>query len=331
MVGINRAKGSAFADLDNFGYISLGDIGKGDGVTDNTAVLVAALATGIPVAIPVGTFVVGSFTVPANGFIFGLAGGKSILKIKDLNNAIGISMSTGAIIRNFAVDGNKVNQVGTGFHTIQINGVNSCGIEEITVSNPKGDGINITGAIVGALVRQCTVTGYTENGIRVVQGTDISINNCNTLNSDAVASGDGIAISSGGNAISRVQIDSPVSRANIGRGISILGNGSKNVTSVSVVNPRVSGNTSNGIHLINVDGAVVIGGFSNSNGIDGLRVEGDVQNCRFTNVMTRDNISFGAREVIAGSTPNFNGFIYGLATGNGNNAITKVGASSYVV
>lgn len=329
---VQKCKRSSWDAKDNLGYVSLFDMGAiGDGSTDDTAAIVAALATGFAVFVPVGTFLTGSVTIPANTIMFGV-GDQSKLKLKPLANSIAISVGSGSALSSFQLDANGVNQVGSGLHGIQfLNSYDSTAVS-VTVTNPKGDGFNFTGLTTSkTAVHLCKATGYTENGFRVSAGSNVLMANCTALSSDAAATGDGFAISSNGTAISNITLSAPTSRNNTNRGISVIGNGSKNVTSVSIASPIVSANGSHGIYMTNADSVVVNGGYSNSNTGDGVRLEGDVQNCRLTTVMAMGNTGFGQREVISVSTPNYNGFIYGVTGANGNNVITKLGASSYVV
>lgn len=327
---ITRVKGSTFRSIDNFNYVSLTDLGAAG--TDITTALQAALTAGTPVYIPIGSWLFSSLTIPDDAIIFG-CGRKSILKQKDLSNSVAINIaSSRVLLQDFFLDGNKANQVGSSLHGILLNGAIDAQIIQVYVQNTKGSGFRITGAATNEVhLIDCYSKGHTESGILVDTGSNISLINPRIMDSDLLATGDGISIVSNGGAVSNVLIETPVVRNQAVRGIALAGNGSRNVTSVSINNPRVSNSVNSGIFLTNADGCTVSGGMSNSNSIDGLRVEGDVQNCRFFGVNCRTNVSFGTREVTVGSTPNFNGFIYGITSGNGNNAITKVGASSYVV
>lgn len=326
---ITRVKGSTFRAVDNGGYVSTADMGPQN--TDITVALVAALTAGVPIFIAVGTWLFSSFSVPDGGIITGL-GEKSVLKQKDLANSTGITIGSNCLLQDFMLDGNKVNQVGAGFHAFTFsNSVDSQGIQ-LYAQNVKGSSFRITGAATSEVhLVDCGSTGHTESGILIDSGANISLVNPRILASDAIATGDGISVASNGLAISNVSMQNPIVRNQSGRGIALIGNGSKNVTSVSVLNPRVGNCVNSGIHLVNAESCAVIGGMSNNNGIDGVRLEGDVQNCRIAQVNTKTNTAFGQREVIAGSTPNLNTFIYGIALANGTNAITKVGAGSLVV
>ncbi len=325
---ITRVKGSVFNTFENMGFVSVKDMGPEN--TDISVPLAAALAAGYPIYVPVGTWLVGSISVPANGIIMG-NGVKSVLKAKDLLNATVLSIGINCLLQDFLVDGNKNNQVGSGFHTIDLTNSTDTELIGVTSKDAKGNGFYIAGTANEVELFQCAATGFIDSGFKVAAGTNISLIAPKAYSSDAVATGDGIAIASAGLAVSQVTISDPVCKSNAGRGISLLGNGSKNVTDVSITNPRCVNNVSHGLHAINADRCSVTGGLLSTNGGDGLRIEGDVQNSRFTAVNSRANVSFGIREVTAGSTPNLNGYIYSICTGNGNNTITKLGAGSYIV
>ncbi len=324
-----KVRSSVWDAVQNLGFENLGDYAISG--QDVTTILIGLLAAGSAIYIPAGSWDITSISIPVNAVIFG-AGDKSILRVKNSANAVNLVVGSGAILENFQIDGNKVNQLGVNLHTIQMVNAVRAKLRGIKVINSKADAFNITGAVSSDIeLDNCSATGFLGNGLRVEQGSDIAIREFNAYTSDPVATGDGIAITSNGNLITRVSLINPISKGNSGRGIALLGNGSKNVTDVVVMNPRTVSNSSNGIHLINTTGTILLGGVSVSNGIDGVRLEGDVQYTRITNVIAKSNTSFGMREVIAGSTPNFNTFAYDISQLNGNNTITIVGANSLVV
>lgn len=331
---ITRVKGSTFRTAENEFYASIVDYGaRSDGVTDCTAAITAALATGLPVFIPPGTYLTGGINLPASRTIFGV-GKDSILKLKTAANAVVLTIASDCLVYGFQIDGNKTNQVGANLHGIQAIGAINARIREMTVANTKGDSYNVTGAnSLGCNIHDCVATGFTQNGYKIEQSASASINNSVARDSDPIAApGDGISISSNGNAVNQISLIGVVARTCVGRGFALIGNGSKNVTDVTMSACRASRNTSHGLHAINVDRTNVDGLIVNQNGGDGIRLEGDVQHVRLIGFMTNLNTGFGAREVVAGSTPNLNGFIYGVNTNNvASNTTTIVGGGSFVV
>lgn len=325
---ITRVKGSSFNVLDIEGAVSLLDLGPVN--TDITTALQAILTAGTPVIVPVGTWRFSTLTLPAGTIMYGL-GPKSILKANDLANAINLTVGSNSVLQNFVIDGNKVNQVGSNFHGIDL--TNAAGVRMLDVGciNHKGCSFNIAGTASEIEIVGGYASGYTDSGFKVAAGNNISFIACRVASSDAAATGDAFAIASNGAAISGIIIDDAVVQTITGRGIALIGNGSKNVTDVSITNSRIQAPSSHGIHMINVDSANVIGGVTKAASGDGVRLEGDVQNCRIVTHISKSNVGFGMREIVSGSTPNFNGLIYSTLAGNGNNTITKVGASSYIV
>lgn len=326
----NRVKGSGFRVQDTFGYVSLLDIAgaSSDGTTDNTAALNTALALNLPLFIPAGVFITGPISVPANSRIFGYG----TLKLKAASTSSLLSIGSGTSIDSVTLDGNKGNVTGT-CHGIAITNAVATSITGVKIQNTLSDGVSITGtATDGVGVRNCDITGFTRNGITWTEGNDVRILGCNIYLSDSVASpGDGIAVVSTGNTASNGKIADCTSKSNVGRGFAFVGSGSKNVTAVTVASCTAKSNTGNGFHLLTAQRIFMTNCLSVGNSIDGFRIEGDTQNCRLSESGAFTNTSYGIREVTTGATPNLNGFIYNIATGNGTDTITKVGASSFIV
>lgn len=330
---ITRVKQSSWDAVDNLGYVSILDTGAvGDGVTDCTTALTTALATGKPVYIPPGIFVTGSVSVPTNGTLFG-HGAASVLKMKITNDAPLLSVGSGATLESFAIDGNKTNQVASDCHGILVTSAISTSLAKLTITNTKGDGINVTGTGTNFVqIQECKVTGFTRAGILVEAGKTVSIDTCYCAYSDAVASpGDGFSISSNGSTLNTVSLTGCLATNNNGRGFVLAGNTSKNVTDCSMSDCHAVSNVSHGFHMLTTERDQITTCTAKSNGGDGFRLEGDVQHSRLAINNAHNNGSFGIREVVAGSTPNYNGFIYSITRNNGNDTVTKVGANSTVV
>jgi len=326
---IQRVKGSAFNTMDDFGYVSLLDYVTNDGITDVAPFILAILAAGKVVFVPAGIFLCSPLTLPAGARILG-AGDNSVLQLKAASNSPCLTLAGNIVLKDFKVDGNKVNQTISNSHGVAISAASNTKVLGLSVINCRGDGINVDNSTL-IEIRDVFTTGNTVNGVRIQRADDVRLSNVQAYLSDGAATGDGIAISSAGNAVNRVTLTNCTASYNINRGISILGFGSKNVIGVTLSNCLVNNNTSHGIHAINVEQLSITGGQSSGNGQDGIRIEGDVQYSRVSGVMLRSNVSFALREVTAGTTPNNNGLIYNVARSNGNDTITKVGASSFIV
>lgn len=334
---ITRVKGSVFSFKDNAGYISLADPqigGIGDGITDNTTAFNLALSFNIPVFIPSGTFLIGGIIAPANAVIFG-EGSFSILKLKTAANVKMLQLSGTISVSNLTLNCNKAGQLGSSLHGITLNNCINSQIASVNVLNALGDGINITGTSTsGVTISNSFISGSIKNGITVESGTNINIDTVTTLSSDIVASpGDGISLAPASAivSVSEVCINNCVSKNNIGRGVSILGFGIKNVSEVTINGGDFSSNTSHGIHAFIAQNVLINGSIVKGNSQDGIRFEGDVQFSRVSECAIVNNNGTCVREVTTGTVPNNNGFIYNAINGNGSNTPIKLGASSFIV
>lgn len=117
--------------------VSVKDFGAvGDGVTDDTAEVQAAIDSGaLSIYLPTGTYLCGVLTLANNVCLHGDGLG-SILKVK---NSIGtdflvITGKTGVRLRDFKIDGNEANQ--TAGNVIFGTGVNDLECNNITVVDP---------------------------------------------------------------------------------------------------------------------------------------------------------------------------------------------------
>jgi hypothetical protein len=330
---VTKVKIASFDTADNLGFADIVNYGaRSDGITDCTAAITAAQATGLPVFIPAGTFLCSAFTLGTGNSLFGV-GRKSILKQIVAGNSIFITLSSNTTVADLVIDGNKTNQTGTNLHGLRIASITDVALNNITVKDTKGDAINISGTgTSGVSLVETTVTGYTASGFAVRSGNNISFTDCDAVVSDVVASpGDGFSIASDGNEINTVTLTACNSVSNVGRGFALVGNGTKNVIDVIANGCIAKANSLHGFNAILTERVTYSSCNAKSNLQDGFRLEGDVQNSRLTTCTANGNSTFGFREVISGSTPNLNYFIYSLSTNNGTNTVTKVGAGSVIV
>lgn len=326
---ITRVKLSSWHTQDSLGYVDIIDTGcVGDGTTDNSAAFAVALAIGLPIYIPVGTFIIGPVTLAANSTLFG----PGTLKLKTASTGALLTLGSGTLIENVTLDGNKANVFGTTYHTLSIVNAVETIVRNVKCQSVAGDGININGtATEGVTVSGCSATNFTGNGFTWAAGNDVRFMNCKAYSSDTTAvPGDGFAIASTGNSVSNGALVGCVAKSNSGRGFSFIGNGSKNVTGIAVSGCIAKSNISHGFHTLTAQRVLLDTCIATNNSGDGFRMEGDTQNCRLTNSGAFSNNAFGIRELTNVSTPNNNGFVYDMASGNSSDTITKVGASSFI-
>lgn len=326
-----RVKLSSWNPSDNLLFENIVNHGAvGDGTTDDTAALVAALFTGLPVFIPTGTFVINGIQPATTATIFG-SGPLSILKVKDASNAAGLYMnnSAGVTLQNLSIDGNKANQTGTSAHGVFVSN-SSVLLQNVYIYNTLGDGVHVEGAAASCLLDNVQVNGFVRNGFCVESGTRISLSNCQAYSSDAAAfPGDGFALSpvNGGTSVTSITITNCRSSQNVGRGFAFIGYGSKNVYNVLARGCVATSNTVHGFHTTTVQRVRITESLAWANGGDGFRLEGDSQYNSVSGIAD-SNTGYGFREVVSGSTPDYNKTPGLVTAGNGNNTITFVGTHS---
>ena len=336
---VTTIKGSVWAADNTLGYVSVTDnpyLAVGDGVTDNTAAFNSALASGKPVFIPSGTFVVSQLVIPSNTVLFGL-GADSVIQLKNGINLplLYLNAVTGVTIKHLTLNGNKAYQVGAGVHAVSIAGGSGHILESLYIVNSLGDGININGSAEDIEILSPKITGFVKSGITVENASDIDIISARTYNSDPAAfPGDGITLApvTTTNTVTCVRVIGGYSDTNVGRGFSAVGNGSQNVFDCTVSNYVAKNNTSHGLHILTATQIMTSNVIAKSNGGDGIRLEGNVTNVNITNGIADGNTGYGIREITSGSSPNYNDFIGDRAVNNtGSNIITKVGANSNIL
>lgn len=334
---VTQVKGSSFTVQGNFNYISLTDpqIGAvGDGVTDNTAAIAYALTLNLPIFIPPGIFLTQGIIVPAGASIFG-TGVASKLKLKTGSNSIMLTCTGGIDFKSFYLDVNKPGQIGSNLHGIKLTDGIDVSLEDLRIINSLGDGINITGTnTAGVSLHKVFISGATRNGITIEAGTNINLSQVRTFNADNISSpGDGISLAPTNalSLVSEVTIIGCTARNNPGKGLSILGNGGRNVSDVNVIGGSYSYNGSHGIHAFTAQAVTINSANVKNNTGDGARLEGDVQYSRVSECVFNANMGTCVREVTTGATPNNNGLIYNAAFGNGSNTAVKVGAASFII
>lgn len=337
---VTKASGSAWNTYPNLGYINVKDTpygAQGNGTTDDTAAVTSALAvTGVPVFFPPGTYLLQTLAIPSGKIIFG-CGPATILKLRNSTNAPLFTTYNNSeiVLRDFAVDGNKAGNTGSGIDGFHLSGGDHISLEKLFIYNTLGAGIRILGGLQYASILFPRITGNVGNGITIENASELDIQTPHIYTSDASAyPGDGIALAPAAttDSISQVRIAGGTITGCAGRGLAVVGNGSQNVLNVSAVGTHFSANISHGFHAVTASQLTLSACISKGNGGDGFRLEGNTTQSLIAGGIADTNTGYGMREVVSGSTPDYNGFIGCKAIANtASNVITKVGTHSTIV
>jgi parallel beta-helix repeat protein len=194
----------------NLGIINVRSYGvKGDGVTDDTTNLNTAISGGGVVVIPEGTYMInavtdirdnpttGGIVIPSNTILF--ISPKAVLKaITNDSEQYGIvrvkDSENVRICGGGTIQGERTTHTGVGGefgHGVMINGAHNVVIEDLTIKDCWGDGIFFgagTGSLgsppVNVTAQNVLIDNVRRNGISVIYGERIKIENCEIKNTN---------------------------------------------------------------------------------------------------------------------------------------------------
>jgi len=141
--------------------VSVKDFGAvGDGVTNDTAAIQAAINTNKEVFVPNGTYLITSALAMASGqTLRGESNVYTILKVNSAINAINISDTSNVVVDNLYIQGNSVGlvavRVGLGVATGSLHTISNCRIYEFTSHGVHLQGCAYT-KISDCIIQQCS-------------------------------------------------------------------------------------------------------------------------------------------------------------------------------
>lgn len=227
--------------------VSVKDFGaKGDGVTDDTAAIQAAIAAADNLYWPEGTYLVDTASnamVPTSKIGMWWYGYGATIKAKDGATAAGNALMlrlfncSNVVIEGLTFDGNRANRTAfaSSSHCIQINDGDDIVLRDVVIKNSTYDGIYVRGTTPGTestyptkiLFDNVVVDNAYRNGLSLVGANGVTIRGGRFTNTNGTAPQAGIDIEPNASdtyLVKNVLIEGTHFEGNTGTGISASGN-----------------------------------------------------------------------------------------------------------
>jgi len=249
------------------------------GVSDSTAAFVNALAANNYVYVPSGTYILSApITVPAGGCLYG-AGASSILKrVAAGTNTSMVVLSTGATVRDLAVDGLKASQT-VGCYGVLGYQVSNAKCINVQISNCYGIGHGWSQCL-NCLCENVTVTasgnlspGFWNGGGASSSYGNHTYNNCTSTGNDL----DGIILNCSGIKIIGGNYSGNGVGAITGGALGAAGiysDSSSTIDNIYITGVKADNNTEHGID-VGIRNSRIIGNQCNLNQLGGISLRGD--------------------------------------------------------
>ncbi len=201
----------------------------GDGVTDDTDAIEAALATGKAVYIPNGTYMVKRLDIPSGAHLYG-NGVNTVIKL--INNAVEyqypiyINNVSNVLVENLVVDANNDNQTAdVTLYGICIYKSHNITIRNCEIKYATADGLKIGHPDMmcsNVVVENCYIHGNARNEVSLLYCANVTFRDCRISGNNTSAVVD-LELHASGNSIKNVTFDNCEIIAT-GEGVKILSN-----------------------------------------------------------------------------------------------------------
>ena len=320
--------------------VSVLDFGAvGDGVTDDTDAIQAAIDEARSVYVPAGDYIVTGLTIPSNTRFHG-DGYASHIKLKNSANSRLIypadeaAIYSNVIIENLRLNGNAANQTTPNHHVIALRAYRQTRISNCWIEDAKGDGIIFSENTNGDdptdfTVTDTFITGSGRNGLSITSGQRFSLINVFSHNAVSGANpGDGFDLeTNSGRTIKDGKLIGCHAYNNYGRGFNLQANDANAVERVTLTDCHAHDNAGVGGFMLQSARLCLLSNcYAYNNTVDGFRLTLLAAFNRFSNCDAVDNDGYGFVEV--GASTNNNKFLHVLSSGNVSNTITLTGSSS---
>ncbi len=244
--------------VDTNGAVNIRDYGAtGDGTTDDTTSIQAAINDSNNIYVPEGTYVTGALTLKAGTHIAGM-GVKSVLKLKDSTNTyiFYATNKAGITIKDLMLNGNSTGNTTGGMGIrLQDSCVRSV-IDNVTATDFYYDGVSLVGNSGYSSIRNCKIYDCKRYGISFSGVSNSEIVNNMTYSNDS----HGIVV---GDSSAGIRMQNNTSYSNGTLGDDTKGNG---IMAVSSSDIQITGNSCYGsISLYGIQFNSIAGGSISNN------------------------------------------------------------------